>query len=132
MGIEFVELLPHRVKIRKALSRVFGEAGLQKRTEAGELRTQGRQWLSTVEMRQLLPGLPGKGQLARRHLKQEHSESIDVCPYITLPRIVKEFGGHVRIGASYRAQMTWPNLEAVYREPWWGVWLGFQPIKHWS
>ena len=46
MGIEFVELLPHRAKIRKALSWVFGEASLQKRTKAGELRTQGRQWLS--------------------------------------------------------------------------------------
>ena len=77
MGIEFVELLPHRVKIRKALGRVFGEAGLKKRTEVGELRTQCREWLSAMEMRQLLPGLPGKGQLARRHLEEEHPEGVD-------------------------------------------------------
>src|SRR5215216_3165981 len=77
-GVELVELLPHRVKIRKALGWIFGKAGLQKRTEAGELRTQSREWLRAMEMRQLLPGLPAKGQLARRHLKEEHSEGIDV------------------------------------------------------
>ena len=83
-------------------------------------------------MRQLLPGLPGKGQLARRHLKQEHPEGVDVGSHIRLTRIVKELGRHVRAGASHRAQMAWPNLEAVHREPRGAVWLGFQPIEHWS
>src|SRR5262245_28214463 len=125
MGIELAELLPHRVKIHKALGRVFGEAGLQKRTEADELRTQSREWLCAMEMRQFLPGVPAKGQLARRHLKQEHPEGIDIGPHINLAWIVKEFGRHVRAGASHRAQMAWPNLEAMCREPWGAVWLGF-------
>ena len=38
-GVELAELLPRRVKIRQALGRVFGEAGLKQRTEANELRT---------------------------------------------------------------------------------------------
>jgi hypothetical protein len=69
-----------------------------------------------MEMRQLLPGLPSKGQLARRHLKEEHTKGVNVCPHIGLNRIVKEFGRHVRAGASHHASMAWPNLEAVYRE----------------
>ncbi len=38
-GVELAELLPHRVKIRKALGRVFGEAALKQWTEADELWT---------------------------------------------------------------------------------------------
>src|SRR5689334_172687 len=95
-GVERAELLSHRMKIRQALRRVFGEAGLKKRTEAGELRTQGREWLRAMEMRQLLPGLPVKGQRARCHLEEEHPEGVDVGPHISLTRVVEEFGGHVR------------------------------------
>src|SRR5262249_46212836 len=124
-SVELAELLPHRVKIRKALGRVFGEAALKQRTKAGELRTQGREWLRAMQMRQLLPGVPAKGQLARRHLKQEHPEGVDIGPHIHLTRIVKEFGCHVRAGASHRAQMAWPNLKTLCREPWGVVWLGF-------
>jgi hypothetical protein len=84
-----------------------------------------------MEMGQLLPGLPAEGQLARRHLKQEHPEGVDVGPYISPTWIVKEFGCHVRASASHRALMAWSSLEAVYRELCGAVWLGLQPIKHW-
>ena len=76
-------------------------------------------------MRQFLPGLPAKGQLARGHLKQEHPEGVDVGPHISLTWIVKEFGRHVCAGAGHRAQTARSNLEAVYRERCSAVWLGF-------
>src|SRR5215468_8896017 len=115
-SVELAELLPQHVKTRKALGWVFGEAGFKKRTEAGELRTQGRRWLRAMEMCQLLPGLPTKGQRARRHLPEEHPEGVDVGPDISLTRVVKEFRRHVCAGASHRAQTAWPNLEALHRE----------------
>ena len=66
-----------------------------------------------MQMRQLLPGLPAKGQLARRHLKEEHPEGVDVGPHVSLTWVVKELGRHVRTGASHCTQLGWPNLEAV-------------------
>jgi hypothetical protein len=92
------------------LGRLFGQTRLNERTENGAWWTERWGRLGTVRLRQLLPRVSAKGELASRHLEEQHPKGVDISPDVCLLGSIEEFWRHMRAGTGDYANAAWPRL----------------------